>query len=92
MTAKDKMQAMIEARSTEQLFDMLDILESEKTVGAHGIRNHPAPEKRMIEAMVADTIEIRHGLEAAMEEIFMDIEYSGTYTDALRQSLARVAK
>lgn len=92
MSAKNKMQAMIESRSTVQLFDMLDILEAEKTVGAHGIRNHKSPEKRMVETMIADTIEIRHGLESAMEEIFMDMEYAGTYTDALRQSLARVEK
>ncbi len=79
---KAKMQTMTEARTTEQLFSDLAELETRKVVGTMGMRNLPTAEERMVEALIADTIEARHGLESAMEAIFTE-DYAGTYTDAL---------
>lgn len=85
---KAKMQTMIESRDTAALFCMLDELDSHRVVTAHGISSLPDEHERMVHAMIADTIEARHGLEAAMEAIFEDIDYAGSYTDALKLSYA----
>lgn len=84
MNAKAKMQTMIEARTTDQLFADLEVLDSYRVDGFL-----PLEEYRMTHAMIADTIEARHGLQDAMEAIFEDMDYAGTYTEALR--LAYVA-
>jgi hypothetical protein len=86
MNAKDKMQAMIQARSTEQLFSDLEELDSRRN--AEGFL--PLEEQRLVHAMIADAIEARHGLQDAMDAIFEDLDYAGSYADALR--LAYVAK
>ena len=90
--AIEAMTALCETRTTEELFDMLHILEAEKTILPSGLRNHADPAKRMTEAAIADTIEERHNLTEHMERIFMDMEYAGTYTDALTEALAESKK
>ena len=78
--AKAKMVAMTEARSTEQLFSDLAVLESQ-TVG------YGTEEQRLVAAIISDTIETRHNLTPALEAIFDDEEWFGTYNEALRMAL-----
>lgn len=48
-------------------------------------------EERMVHAATADVITDRHDINDAMEEVFMDLDFEGTYTDAILICLARVA-
>lgn len=89
---KAKMQAMIESRDTPSLFCMLDELDSHRVVTASGISSLPDEHERMVHAMIADTIEARHGLAAAMDAIFEKLDYGGSYADALKLSYAAVVK
>ena len=74
--ARAKMVAMTEARSTEQLFSDLAVLESQTT-------GYGTEEQRMVAALISDTIETRHNLTDALEAVFMDEEWFGTYNEAL---------
>jgi hypothetical protein len=48
-------------------------------------------EERMVKAATSDVITERHGINDAMDEVFMDLDFTGTYTDAILICLARVA-
>lgn len=73
--AQQMFTAHIEAQTTDQLFAILDIMEA---------KAKRTSDERMIKAAVSDTIEARHNLEDAMDRIYMDDDFEGTYTDALR--------
>lgn len=74
-TAQQMFTAHIESQTTDQLFAILDVMEA---------KAKRTPDERMIKASVSDAIEARHNLEAAMDKIYMDDNFEGTYTDALR--------
>lgn len=47
-------------------------------------------EERMVKAATSDVITERHDLDALMDEIYMDdLDFAGTYTDALEIALVR---
>lgn len=83
--AKNKMQAMLDARDTDSLFSDLRVLEGQKVNGGTN-------EQRIVGAMIADTIEHRHGLGDAMEAIYMDENWYGTYLQALELAYVAVVK
>lgn len=45
-------------------------------------------EERMVQAATADVITSREGINAAMDDVFMDLDFAGTYTDAILICLA----
>jgi hypothetical protein len=45
--------------------------------------------ERLVKSVVSDVIEERHNLADAMDEIYADLDYTGTYTDALIAALAK---
>jgi hypothetical protein len=51
----------------------------------------PSVEERMTKAAISDVITERHDLDDLMDEIYMDDDYAGTYTDAIFEALARVS-
>lgn len=79
--ARAKMQAMTEARDTEQLLSDLAVLEGQMV-------GFGTEEQRIVAAVISDTIEARHDLGDAMEAIFMDEEWFGTYGEALTLAYA----
>lgn len=91
IAARDKMQAKIDARTTEELFSDLTLLDTYRIESPTmaGFMYFEHEEHRMIHAMMADTIEARHDLHDAMEEIFMADDYAGSYLDALKEAYAR---
>lgn len=82
-----KMTRMIQARSTEQLFSDLAELDSRRVNGAL-----PLDEQRIVHAMISDAIETRHNLTDAMDVIFSDENYAGSYSDALRLAYVATVK
>jgi hypothetical protein len=84
LSTREKMIRLIQARSTDQLFADLAELDSRRVNGFL-----PLEEQRLVHAMISDVIETRHDLSAAMDAIFLDENYAGSYSDALR--LAYVA-
>ncbi|GGJ58602.1 hypothetical protein [Glutamicibacter ardleyensis] len=83
MKAIDKLKAKAAEQTTEQLFACMLLLDQQ-------MEGFGTPEQRMVYASMADTIEERHGLNEAMETIFMDINYSGTYREALEVAYCTV--
>lgn len=80
-TTLDQMKAYTARQSTEILFQSLDVLEA---------LDNPTADHRLTKAVISDEIEARFNLGDAMDEIYMDDNYRGTYTDALRQAMAKV--
>jgi hypothetical protein len=68
------------AQTTDKLLGALMLLE----------RRDLTSEERLARAVMCDTIEERHGLSDAMNAIYGDDDYDGTYTEALVQALASV--
>lgn len=83
MNAKDKLNDKVAQQSTEQLFACMVLLDQQ-------MEGFGTPEQRMVYALMADTIETRHNLNDAMEVIFMDINYTGTYREALEVAYCAV--
>ena len=44
--------------------------------------------ERLTAAAISDVVETRHNLTAAMDAIYEDVSYEGTYTEALIAALA----
>lgn len=88
MNAKDRLQAKVEARTTAQLFEMLDMLDAMRVTTPGGALILATQEERIAAAAISDTIEAREGLAESMDRIFDNIDYTGTYTEALRQAMA----
>jgi hypothetical protein len=77
--ARIKLESAIDAKSTATL------------LAAHGTLEAKAdklPEERLTAALIADCIEARHNLGDAMNAIFEDEDYAGTYHEALLMALA----
>lgn len=77
MSAIDKLQAAINARTTPQLLSYLAHLETMTST----------PETRLLGAMIADVITEREGIDAALDAVFADETFNGTYLDAIRTAL-----
>lgn len=84
MNANDTLKAAAAKRDTATLLGALYILEAK---GQGNLTN----EERMVKAATADAIIERHGIEDLANEIFDDLEFVGTYTDAIEIALAKVA-
>lgn len=81
-----KFNAKIAAQTTPRLLEILVIMnDSEKA----GERHDPA--ERMTFAAICDEIERRLELSDAMEGIYMDLDYTGTYGDAMIQAIQQAA-
>ncbi|WP_255800888.1 hypothetical protein [Mycobacteroides abscessus] len=78
MSASEKLQAAISAHTTPQLLSYL----------AHMETMDSAPETRLLGALIADTITEREGIDAALDAVFADETFNGTYLDAIRAALA----
>lgn len=84
--AQARMTGRIEVQTTGELFRVLDDLDVLKGRLA---RNHPeAANLRMVAAHVSDVITAREGIDEQLEAIFMDDDYTGTYTEAMRRAIA----
>lgn len=77
-TARDRLQGAINARSTVQLLSYLAHLETMTRT----------PETRLLGALIADTITEREGIDDALDAVFQDETFNGTYLDAIRIALA----
>ncbi|WP_100483129.1 hypothetical protein [Mycobacteroides abscessus] len=77
-SASDKLRAVINARTTPQLLSYLAHLETMTRT----------PETRLLGAMIADTITEREGIDVALDAVFADETFNGTYLDAIRAALA----
>lgn len=78
MSARDDLKAKIEARTTPELLSYMAHLETMTAT----------PETRIVGALIADTITDREGLDAALDELFADEAFNGSYLDAIRAVLA----
>ncbi|WP_078314733.1 hypothetical protein [Mycobacterium sp. D16Q16] len=76
--ASDKLQAAINTRTTAQLLSYL----------AHMETMTSAPETRLLGALIADTITEREGIDGALDAVFANETFNGTYLDAIRIALA----
>jgi hypothetical protein len=86
-TARDKLTARIEAHTTDELFAILadlDVLKGRLAA------DHPeAANLRMVAAAVSDVITAREGIDAHLDAIFMDDEFTGTYREAMLAAIAK---
>lgn len=76
--ARDRLKAKIESRTTPQLLSYM----------AHMETMPSTPETRLVGAMIADTITEREGIDADLDEVFADDEFTGSYLEAIRIALA----
>jgi hypothetical protein len=76
--ARIKLEAAIAAKPTDVLLCSHGMLEA---------KANPLPEERLTMALIADCIEARHNLTDAMNEIFGDLDYTGTYHEALLMAM-----
>ncbi len=72
----NKLKSKANGLTTVQLFACMTELDNQMT-------GMGTPEQRMVYAAMADTIEERHGLSEAVEEIYMDDNFASTYREAL---------
>lgn len=73
-----KMAGLIEQRTTDSLFaDLLHLDRMPKT-----------PETRMIGAAISDVITAREKIDAELDAIFEDMEFAGTYREAMLLAIA----
>ncbi|WP_104128020.1 hypothetical protein [Cryobacterium sp. Y57] len=71
-------EATITAKTTDELLDMLDVLEGDKTA-------------REIQAAVVDTLATRHNLNSALDTIaFADDEFTGTRREEIALAMTMV--
>ncbi|SLH76540.1 hypothetical protein [Mycobacteroides abscessus] len=78
MSASEKLQAAINARATAQLLSYLAHLETMAST----------PETRLLGALIADVITEREGIDDALNKVFAEETFEGTYLDAIRIALA----
>lgn len=81
MTAIETLKASAATKSTDVLLGALLILDAKGSLDET---------ERMVSAAMADVIEERHNLSAALDAIF-DETFTGTYAEALMLALAGVA-
>lgn len=80
MNTNEILKAAAAKQTTDQLLTACDLIDAQATT---------TPDERMVRAAMADAIEERHNLADAMDTIYGDLEFEGTYTDALRLALAK---
>lgn len=80
MSAIEILKAAAEPRSTQQLLACLRLMDAQP-----GSKSH---EERMVYAAMADVVTEREGIDEAMDAVFGDLEFVGTYADAIAQCLA----
>ncbi|MBN7484641.1 hypothetical protein [Mycobacteroides abscessus] len=73
----DKLQAAINTRTTPQLLSYMAHLETMTATS----------ETRLLGALIADTITEREGIDDALNDVFADETFTGTYLDAIRIAL-----
>ncbi|OHU29043.1 hypothetical protein [Mycobacteroides chelonae] len=76
--ARDKLKAAIDGHTTAQLLSYMAHLDTMANM----------PETRLVGAMIADTITEREGLDDALDAVFQDDAFTGSYLDAIRVALA----
>lgn len=76
----DILKARAAKQGTATLLGALYILE---------MRTDLSLEESLTKAAISDAITERHDLDAMMDEVFMDLDFAGTYTDAIEICLAR---
>lgn len=81
-TAIEALKAAAAKLTTAQLLDACDLIEAKATTTS---------DERLVRAAMSDVIEERHDLAEAMDAIYADVDYDGTYTAALRAALATQA-
>jgi hypothetical protein len=81
-TARERLTARIEAQTTDQLLAVLAELDR---------KAKKTEEERLVAAAVSDVITTREGIDAELDAIFADVEYDGTYYEAILIALARKA-
>ncbi|WP_100523079.1 hypothetical protein [Mycobacteroides abscessus] len=74
----DKLQAAVNTRTTPQLLSYMAHLETMTATS----------ETRLLGALIADTITEREGIDDALNKVFADETFNGTYLDAIRAALA----
>lgn len=82
MNTNETLKATAANQSTNTLLGALLLLDA---------KGNLTNEERMVWAATADVITEREGINDAMETVFMDDEFTGTYTDAILICLAQVA-
>lgn len=80
MNTTQTLRTAVAHKTTEELFAILDALDAKASKDEA---------ERAISAAVSDTIEARYGLGDKLEAIYADLDYEGTYTEALRAAMAR---
>lgn len=84
--AQARMTGRIEVQTTAQLFAVLDDLDVLK--GRLAPAHPEAQNLRMVAAAVADVITAREGINDQLDAIFLDDDFEGTYTEAMRRAIA----
>jgi hypothetical protein len=79
-TSTDILKAHAAKQDTPTLLGALYILEAKTGLSI---------EESLTKAAISDAITERHDLDAMMDEVFMDLDFTGTYTDAIEICLAR---
>lgn len=82
MTATEILKNKAAEQTTDTLMGALFIMEAATTLTAA---------ERMVKAAASDAITERHGIVDQANEIFDDLMFDGTYTDAIAIALAKVA-
>lgn len=82
MNSNEILKAAAAKHDTATLLGALYVLEA---------KGNLSNEERMVKAATSDAITERHDLDALMDEIFMDDDFAGTYTDAIEIALAMAA-
>ncbi|SKV05549.1 Uncharacterised protein [Mycobacteroides abscessus subsp. bolletii] len=77
MSASEELRAKIEAHTTPQLLSYMAHLETMTST----------PETRLVGAMIADAVTEREGIDDALDKVFADETFNGSYLDAIRLAL-----
>lgn len=84
--AQARMTGRIEVQTTAQMFAVLDDLDVLK--GRLPASHPEAANLRLVAAAVSDVITAREGIDDQLAAIFLDDDYTGTYTEAMRRAIA----
>lgn len=80
-----RMNGRIEVETTAALWKIADDLDTLK--GRLDAKSEEAGNVRLVAAAVADVITRRLGIDDELDAIFMDDDYEGTYTEAMRRAV-----
>lgn len=79
MNTATVLRSAVANKTTDELFAILDVLDAK-----------PSKDEadRAVSAAASDEISDRHNLGAKLDAIYDDLDYEGTYTEALRKAMA----